>query len=57
MDGIRDHHVEQNKLDSERQIFNVFSNINNLDFFKDKEVERGLFGKRKETVGGERGNK
>jgi hypothetical protein len=49
MYGTRDHHVKQNKQDSERQILHVFSHMQNLDFKKERDmkVEGGLFGKRK----------
>jgi hypothetical protein len=47
MDATREHHVKQNKADSERQILNVFSHMQNVDFKKDIKVEVGLLGKRK----------
>jgi hypothetical protein len=44
MDGTEEHHVNQNKTDSERQIC-VFSHMQNLDEKgKDMKAEEGLLG-------------
>jgi hypothetical protein len=53
MDGARDHHVKQNKPDSERQISHAFFQMGSLLFKKDINVEKELFRKRKATTGGE----
>jgi hypothetical protein len=33
MNGSREHHIKQNKPDSERQTSHIFSHTQNLDFF------------------------
>jgi hypothetical protein len=49
IDGTRDHHVQQNKPDSERQTSCVFSIFGVWILKKDIKVEGGLFRKRKRT--------
>jgi hypothetical protein len=59
MDGTGDHHVKQNKPDSERQIPHVFSNMWNLDLKKMTWMQKGdCLGRkplREDRVGGRRG--
>jgi hypothetical protein len=45
MNGTRNHHVKQNKSDSERQILQIFFNMWKLDQnTKDMSINGGLFG-------------
>jgi hypothetical protein len=44
MDGTGDHHVKQNKSDSERQVLHVFSHRQNLGLKNDINVKGDCFG-------------
>jgi hypothetical protein len=42
MEGTGDHHVKQNKPDSQTQVSHVFSHVQNLDLKRDWKIEGGL---------------